>query len=622
MILLPFKLHRLHARRLFFRLALLLICAVPTVGSGSRVQARPIEPDATLQEVPVCSTAWLRQIRAAQSAAIMGPRLIAAPAADSDYGVVPFHAVPAGKDDALQQNAEPNDPYYRQSQQLNLRRIHVPEAWEITFAMPEVTIAVVADGVDYSHADLVNKLWRNPREVPNNAIDDDANGYVDDVIGWDFGERDTNPTIVHDPADPERFKGAAPTGTVMAGVAAAETHNRFGIAGAAWNARYMPLKTFYPVKDARGNSFLGSKIDLVTEAICYATNNRADVILLSTMSVPRPDDDAVIGDLMQTQEAIDHAWRQGILVVAPGGECGIADAKLRPNCPDAERFGQNRPPFPASLDHVLGVSSLNGLDQTLPHASFGDWIDIAAPGDDIPTTWADHRGFQTKNPIIKVTSAFWPTPSDLAAAHVAAVLALMRSANPGLEPLRLQKALCDNANRRIAGQTFDPPQDGSALRNDHLGCGLVDAEKALENMPWRLMLEPGRAAHPLDADDPSASPSLVLTSRNLNMSAVNLRTGQAWVRFAGLEQPPGQSARFRVSVDGDALRREHGGGLAAGTEVRPTMEAVVDSELYPAASVLSESQRLEIVFRVGKVHRIHLPAVLRAAGLENSGAGQ
>ena len=106
------------------------------------------------------------------------------------------------------------------------------------------------------------------------------------------------------------------------------------------------------------------------------------------------------------------------------------------------------------------------------------------------------------------------------------------------------------------------------------------------------------------------------------MSAVNLRTGQAWVRFAGLEQPPGQSARFRVSVDGDALRREHGGGLAAGTEVRPTMEAVVDSELYPAASALSESQRLEIVFRVGKVHRIHLPAVLRAAGLENSGAGQ
>ncbi len=594
---------------------LLLAGLLAPAGAGPRSLARASAPDVGQQEAPVCSTVWLRQIRGAQAAVLVGPRVSQAPLHAAAGGRWPV-AEPDAGDGVLQQNVEPNDTYFRQSQQQNLRRIHIPEAWEITFGLPEVTVAVVADGVDYSHSELANKLWRNPRELPHNAVDDDGNGYVDDVFGWDFGERDANPTIVHDAADPERFKGAAPTGTVMAGVVAAATHNGAGIAGAAWNARFMPLKTYYPIKDGR----LGSKIDLVTEAVCYAANNRADVILLSTMSVPRPDDAAVIDDLLQTQEAIDFAWRQGIPVVAPGGECGVADVRLRPNCPDPDRFGQNRPPFPASLDHVLGVSSLNGLDQTLPHASFGDWVDIAAPGDDIPTTWADHRGYPASK-IIRVSSAFWPTPSDLAASHVAAVLALMRSANPGLEPLRLQKALCDNANRRITGQTFEPPQDGSALRNDRLGCGLVDAEKALENMPWRLMLEPGRAVHPLDIDDPGASPSLVLTSRNLNRSAVGLRTGQAWVRFAGMDQPPGQIARFRVSVDGEALRREHGGGLAAGTQVRPTMEAVVDAEIYPASGALSASQRLEIVFQVGKIHRIHLPAALRA-GLLEGGGGQ
>lgn len=611
MTLLPPNLCRYPSRRSLIGLALLLSLLFRSAEPAAR--AKP-QPEAPRQDVEVCSTAWLRRIRSLDAAPIPGANLLAAPGSGPAAVLAPPMASPDGRDDLLQQNVEPNDPYFRQNQQQNLRRIHIPEAWEVTFGMPEMTVAVVADGVDYGHSELAAKLWHNLGEQPNNAIDDDGNGYVDDAIGWDFGERDPNPMINFDPADAERFKGAAPTGTVMAGVVAAATNNRAGISGAAWNARIMPLKTYYPIKDARGNSFLGSKIDLVTEAICYAVNNRADIILLSTMSVPRPDDEAVIGDLLQTQEAIDHAWRQGILVVAPGGECGQAAG--RPWCPDPERFGDNRPPFPASLDHVLGVSSVNSLDKTIANASFGDWVDIAAPGEDVPTTWADHRGYPTDNPIVRIKSTFWPTPSDLAAAHVAAVLALMRSANPRLEPLRLQKVLCDNANRRLNGQTFTPPADGSALRNDALGCGLVDAEKALENMPWQLMLEPGRAVHPLDIDNLDASLPLVLTSRNLNVSAIGLRSSQTWIRFAGMDQQPGQTAQFRLSVDGEALRRERGGGLAAGTEVRPTMEAVVDAELYPASSALSTAQKLEIVFRVGKIHRVHLPAVLRAAALE------
>ena len=333
------------------------------------------------------------------------------------------------------------------------------------------------------------------------------------------------------------------------------------------------------------------------------------------MSVPRPDDEAVFADLMQTQEAIEEAWRQGILVVAPGGECGQATG--RPWCPDPARYSDNRPPFPASLDRVIGVASLNTVDQTEAAASHGDWIDMAAPGEDIPTTWAEERGYDKPDPIIRVRSSFWPTPSELAAAHVAAAIALMRSANPALEPLRLQKALCDHANRRLPGQTFVAPPDGSALRNDHVGCGMLDAERALENIAWRPMLQPNRATHPVDMDDPGRSSPLVLSSRNLNVSAVVVQSSQAWLRFERLNQMTGQMAQFALRVDGEALRRDQGGGLAAGSELRPTVEAVVDGELYPGAYAQSGAQSLDLVFRVARISRVHLPALLRAGSLSD-----
>lgn len=584
--------------------------------------------DRPQQDAPVCSPTWLRALRerpAGRARFRPEPQLLAPLITDSSLGrarpsaegtaaAVAASALrplgPSGNDELLQ-SSEPNDPYFRLSRQLNLRRAHFPEAWEVTFSMPEVKVAIVADGVDMGHAELVNKVWRNPGEVPGNAIDDDRNGYVDDVVGWDFGEGDADPRIVRDPANPGRFGNSPPTGTVMAGVVAAETHNGFGIAGAAWHARYMPLKTYYPTRDGR----VGSRIDLVTEAICYAVNQRADVVLLSAMLVPKPDDEAVFNDLMQTQEAIEEAWRQGVPVVAPGGDCGKAAGQAW--CPDPERYGDNRPTFPASLNRVIGVASLNTTDQTPSRSSFGDWVDIAAPGVDVLTTWAAGRSGYGPDSIINISGS-WPTPSELAAAHVAAAIALLRTANPRLEPLRMQKALCDHANRRLPGQTFQPPPDGSALRNDAVGCGMLDVERALENIAWRPMLQPERALHPVDMDDPGRSPPLVLSSRNLNVSALALRSSQDWLRFERLNQMTGQAAQFALKVDGELLRREQGGGLAAGSELRPTVEAVVDAELYPNAHAQSGAQSLDLVFRVSRLSRVHLPTLLRGAAMHEA----
>lgn len=121
----------------------------------------------------------------------------------------------------------PNDLFF--SSQWNLAKIEAPAAWQITTGSDEVVIAVIGTGVDLGHAELRNKIWTNPGEIPDNGIDDDENGYVDDVHGWDFVNKDGEPQDDHG------------HGTFVATVAAAETNNGLGIARMSWGAETMPI---------------------------------------------------------------------------------------------------------------------------------------------------------------------------------------------------------------------------------------------------------------------------------------------------------------------------------------------------------------------------------------------
>lgn len=117
--------------------------------------------------------------------------------------------------------------------------IDAPEAWELEVGSSEdpVVVAVIDTGVQFDHPDLAANMWRNPGEVPDNGIDDDGNGYIDDVYGWDFYKGDAT---VYDPGADN------PHGTHVAGTIAAVTNNGLGTAGVAWNARIMALKVFGP----------------------------------------------------------------------------------------------------------------------------------------------------------------------------------------------------------------------------------------------------------------------------------------------------------------------------------------------------------------------------------------
>ncbi|NJL20315.1 MAG: S8 family serine peptidase [Leptolyngbyaceae cyanobacterium SM1_3_5] len=148
----------------------------------------------------------------------------------------------------------------------NVDLVNAPEVWAQGFSGQNVTVAVLDTGVDYNHPDLQANLWQNLNEIPDNGIDDDRNGYIDDVRGWNFADaQDSN-----DPMDTDQH------GTHVAGTIAA-THNNFGVTGVAYSAKIMPVRVIGGVDDNRANLFDRN----VAAGIRYAVDNGARVLNLS-----------------------------------------------------------------------------------------------------------------------------------------------------------------------------------------------------------------------------------------------------------------------------------------------------------------------------------------------------
>jgi len=264
----------------------------------------------------------------------------------------------------------PNDRHYLY--QWNLPKIGMPQAWDTTTG-GSVVIAILDTGVELEHPDLRAKIWTNPGENYSNGIDDDGNGKVDDVHGWDF---------VNDDNDPQDDHGK---GTHVAGIAAAETDNEEGIAGVSWGAMIMPVK----VLKSGGSGYYSD----IIEGIRYAADEGAKVI---NMSLWGHDDSPPL------EEAVSYAHAKGcVLVAAVGDESGAVG-------------------YPARYPEVLAVAATDGGDQRWPFSNYGPEVDVAAPGAGILSTlWGDY---------------LWWTGTSQAAPHVAGLAALIWSVNPHLTP--------------------------------------------------------------------------------------------------------------------------------------------------------------------------------------------
>jgi subtilisin family serine protease len=299
----------------------------------------------------------------------------------------------------------PSDPAF--GRQWALRSARVPEAWRTTVG-GEVVVAVLDSGIDFSNPDLASNLWTNPGEVPGNRVDDDGNGYVDDVHGADTVNADG------DPAD------GLGHGTAVAGVIGARGDNGVGISGVAWNVRLMPVKV---VHDG-GWASTGS----IVAGLRYALANGARIV---NISLNGPESSPAL------DEAIAQAEAQGALVIASAGNDGA----------NRDRVAS----FPASVSSgaVITVASANRAGRLARGSAYGRGsVDIAAPGDDVLTSELGGRLGRRSG-------------TSFAAAHVTGAAALLAAARPGASGSRLRAALVASARRggrvdgAIAGGQLD-----------------------------------------------------------------------------------------------------------------------------------------------------------------------
>lgn len=232
--------------------------------------------------------------------------------------------------------------------------IDAPEAWGLLEgeAPAEVVVAVLDSGFDFDHPDLAGLVWTNTGELPNNGEDDDENGYIDDVHGWDFANDDNDPSD-----DPQNGHG-----THVSGIIAAQA-NELGMRGVASNVKIMPLKFL----DEGGN---GTTFDSL-RAIQYAIDKG---VMLSNNSY------GSVGLTQCDTMMLEAVEQSGMLFVAAAGNSGADN--------DDPRFRT----IPASMesDNILSVASTNRHGRLSDFSNYGaTTVDVAAPGEDILSTVVD-----------------------------------------------------------------------------------------------------------------------------------------------------------------------------------------------------------------------------------------
>jgi subtilisin family serine protease len=307
----------------------------------------------------------------------------------------------------------PNDPRFRVQWYLRHRvsdqrraDIRAAEAWDITTGSPDVVIAVIDTGVDTSHPDLVNNVFVNPDEIPNNIIDDDGNGFVDDVSGWDFTRGDNEP-------DDETGHG-----TWMSGVAAAATNNTLDVAGVSWSSRILPLKAGDP-----SGIFVSWQIQAINYAIAMAPHGVRVINMSFGGSTPS----------REREMALRAANDARIVVIAAAGNGG--QDQIGDNNDLAPFYPAN---FSLTLDNVVAVAATDSANRLSSFSNFGrESVDVAAPGEDI-------LSLTSRNSLLQLGSAsglLIGNGTSPATAIVSGVAALIYSAFPDITPGEVKQRL-------------------------------------------------------------------------------------------------------------------------------------------------------------------------------------
>jgi len=374
---------------------------------------------------------------------------------------------------SIRNSPEDGDPL--ESEQWGLAAIRAREAWSIVRGSDSVPVAIIDTGVDYTHPDLAPSMWINETEDLNgngrfdpfptteggdcNGLDDDGNGYTDDVIGWDFTDAPELPGTGdwrerdNDPMD----EGPQSHGTHVAGIACAAADNGEGIAGVAPGCRIMALRAgFGPV------GYLQE--DDVSSAIVYAVQNDASVINMSW-------GDVVVSPMIRDVLAYAHA--HDCILVASAGNSGTDQLH-----------------YPSGYDYTISVGNSSMDDDLTPGSNYGPTIDVVAPGQRILSTLIGGT-YGTLN------------GTSMSAPHVSGLAALIRSYRPTFTNEEVRHALTAGAidlgapgiDQYFGGGRIDCPNSISLERalsveidNPYTDAGIAD-DIAIEGTVRGLLLD-------------------------------------------------------------------------------------------------------------------------------------
>jgi subtilisin family serine protease len=376
-------------------------------------------------------------------------------------------------------------------------------AWHrISSVAAPVVVGVIDTGLDWHHADIAwDNIWNNPGEIADNGIDDDGNGFVDDVIGWDFYANGPKPWD-HDGH-----------GTFVSGVIAAAWNDQ-GIAGINPHAKIMVLKAL--------NNFGHSRASYLSRALVYAADNGADIVNMSVGGEGITDAE---------RAAVEYAVARGVLIVVAAGNSAV----------DVDTFGI------AGLDGVLTVASTDMEGQRAVFSNWGAGVDIAAPGMEVLSLRA--RRTDLLLGLVDVTYEpgeayvgddrryYRVSGTSFSAPIVTGVASLLKSHNPELTATDIKRILINSA--------LDVGQPGP----DNLtGAGIVDAIAALQADPTFFIEVAITAATAVQADDQ------VFLELQGTLDANQLLRG--WLEFG-----PGENPESWERAGESMLQAVHDGAL-------------------------------------------------------------
>lgn len=288
-----------------------------------------------------------------------------------------------------------------------------------------VVVAVVDTGVDYTHSYLSNRMWTNTGEVPDNGVDDDGNGYIDDVYGYDF----YNYSSGGGDSDPKDGMGH---GTHVAGIVSGVANSSLGLGSTNFSNKIMALKFL-------NDSGMGTQYD-AAYAINYAADNGADVINCSW---------GYFAKTKILEDSISYARAKGVIIVASAGN----------NNWDYSQY-------PAAFDGVIAVSALDGNDRKAGFSNYGNYIKVSAPGVSIVSTY--------KNNMYCTMSG-----TSQAAPLAAGIIAYLKSESDDINSNDLVELVYQETS-----DILDPKNQGENLVgwDQFTGFGKVDCLSALNSV--------------------------------------------------------------------------------------------------------------------------------------------